>query len=98
MRTVTVEITVSDIQLLAGAGARMAERALRRAGFIGLVDSHWIRLYDAASRSWQEVETPGQLRRFMRLVEGGCHVPPPTLTISVPEPRQEAGLPARACT
>ncbi len=95
MPKITVEITAGDIQHLVGAGARMAERALRRAGLISFVDTHWIRVYDAASGSWQDVETPGQLRRFMRLVEGGCRVPPPTLTICLPDPTPTGELPAR---
>ena len=87
MRKITVEITTGDIQVLgcAGAGAGVAERALRRAGLIGVVDPYWIRVYDRPSGSWREVETPGQLRRFMRLLDCGCRVPPPKVTIDVPE-------------
>lgn len=90
MVKVTLEITNGDIQALGGTrvGAGIAERAMRRAGLIGIVDSHRIRLYDRPTRSWCEVETPGQLRRFMRLVDHGCQVPPPIVVIEIPEARQ----------
>lgn len=89
MSRIVLEITASDIAAPGSrrAGADSAERAMRRAGLIGLVDAYWIRVYDRTTRSWQRIETPGQLRRFMRLVDGGCDVPPPIVVIDMPEDR-----------
>ncbi len=89
MTKIVVEITKNDIQAPGSgrAGAGSAERAMRRAGLIGIVDAYWIRVYDRPTRSWQRIETPGQLRRFMRLVDGGYDVPPPVVVIDMPKDR-----------
>lgn len=96
MTKIVVEITASDIQApgCRRAGAGSAERAMRRAGLIGIVDLYWIRVYDRPTRSWREVETPGQLRRFMRLVDHGCQVPPPIVVIDMAKGPVDQG---RAC-
>jgi hypothetical protein len=91
MPRITVEITTNDLGGLGRRcpGARAAERALRRAGLISDVKPHRIRLYGGPTGVCREVETPGQLRRFMRLLDGGCQVPPPRITIDVPEGWEE---------
>jgi hypothetical protein len=92
MAKVTVEITAGDVDRPGGtgSGASAAERALRRAGLIGDVHPHRIRLYDRPTGTWREVDTPGQLRRFMRLLDSGCVVPPPKVTIELPEGWQQS--------
>jgi hypothetical protein len=91
--TITVEITPDDIDSVHSfcTGASVAERALLRMGLIGSVQSDRIRLYGKPADVWREVDTPGQLRRFMRLFDGGIEVPPPKITIDVPEGWQHPG-------
>ena len=90
MTKIVVEITRNDIQAPGSerAGAGSAERAMRRAGLITIVDAFWIRVYDQPTRSWRRTETPGQLRRFMRLVDSGYDIPPPIVVIDMPQDRQ----------
>lgn len=92
MTTIMVEITASDVSDVGSVctGACVAGYALRRIGLIGDVKPDRIRLYGRAPDVWREVDTPGQLRRFMRLFDSGVKVPPPTVAIELPEDWQDS--------
>jgi hypothetical protein len=94
MPAITVEITAGDVAGVGWlrTGARVAQRALLRIGLIGEVRPDLIWLYNWRQDEWHKVETPGQLRRFMRLFDDDSKVPPPRFTIEVPEGSQEPDL------
>jgi hypothetical protein len=85
--TITVQITTDDLRHVGCSctGACVVGRALRRLGLTGDVLPDRIRLFGGAQGQEYDVDVPGQLRRFMRLLDQGIEMPPPTVVIEVPD-------------